>query len=56
VTNTASGHGDLKVTPAIVFAFVANARWLFDTRAARRRVDGCARHDDRALVARFTTS
>jgi len=47
---------NLKVALAIVLAFVANARRLPDTLAARRRVAGGARHDHRALLARFTTS
>ena len=47
---------NLKIALAIVLAFVANARRLPDTLAARRRVAGGARHDHRALLARFTTS
>jgi len=47
---------NLKLALAIVLAFVANARRLPDTLAARRRVVDGARHDHGALVARFTAS
>jgi len=47
---------NLKLALAIVLAFVANARRLPDTLAARRRVGDGARHDHGALVARFIAS
>ncbi len=49
-------RGNAKLALAIVLAFVANARRLSDTRAARRGVRDSARCGHGALVERFTRS